>query len=288
MSGSRFAFLLRPRWIGFHLLVFGSIALMIWLGFWQLDRLDARREFNDVVEARIVEPAVPLADLLAAGIDDPEALEWRQVTVAGDWLDEQVLWFNRSQDGIAGDNVLTGLAFTGPTGDDTTVIVNRGFIPLGIDTPPAPDGEVDVLARIRVPSERQLGELTDDAEGPVDEVRRVDLGQLAAQVPGEVPPVYLDLIASIPAVTGADPTPVPAPAINEGPHLSYAVQWFIFAFCVLVGWVFAVRYSLRTRRRAAEHGDGDESATVSPVEADAQRSSGSTTSGVDAATTTSS
>jgi surfeit locus 1 family protein len=257
MSGSRFAFLLRPKWIGFHVLVFGSIVLMIWLGFWQLDRLDSRRAFNDVVEARIVEPPVRLDDLLATGIDDVDEFEWRQVTVSGRWLDAQVLWFNRSQDGVAGDNVLTGLTFTGAAGADTTVIVNRGFIPLGVDTPPPPGGEVDVLARVRVPAERQLGELTDDADGPVTEVRRVDLGQLAAQVPGEVPPVYLDLIASVPEVTAADPAPVPPPAINEGPHLSYAVQWFIFAFCVFVGWVFAVRYSLRSRRRAARTADDE-------------------------------
>lgn len=263
MSRSRYGFLVRPKWIGFHLLVFGSIALMIGLGFWQLDRLDERRAFNEVVQARIERPPVQLDDLLAGGVDDPDALEWRQVTVTGEWLDDQVLWFNRSQDGIAGDNVLTALR-TGDA-DATTVVVNRGFIPLGIDTPPAPDGTVDVLARIRTPAERQLGELTDGTDGPVTEVRRVDLGQLAAQLPGEVPPFYLDLIATVPEVTAADPTPVPPPAINEGPHLSYAVQWFIFSFCVLVGWVFAVRHSLRSRAGAADAAGGPQLDREDPV-----------------------
>jgi cytochrome oxidase assembly protein ShyY1 len=31
------------------------------------------------------------------------------------------------------------------------------------------------------------------------------------------------------------------PTLDNGPHLSYAVQWFIFTTFVVVGWVFAVR-----------------------------------------------
>jgi surfeit locus 1 family protein len=43
------------------------------------------------------------------------------------------------------------------------------------------------------------------------------------------------------------PTRVPPPAINDGPHLSYALQWFSFATVFLVGFVAFVR----TRRRYA-------------------------------------
>ncbi len=250
MSGSGYSFLLRPKWIAFHLLVFGSIALMIWLAFWQLDRLDERRAFNDLVAAQIDQPPASLDQLLAEAGDDPESIEWRQVIVAGQYVPEQILWFNRSQDGLAGDNVLTALV---TDAGNSTVIVNRGFVPLGFDVPAAPTGEIELLARIRMPQERQRGELTDtnDSADAVSEVRRIDLGQLAAQLPGEVAPVYLDLIDAIPAIGPNDPVPVPAPTLDEGPHLSYAAQWFIFAACVLVGWVLAVTRSIRSRRRDA-------------------------------------
>lgn len=259
MSGSSRAFLLRPKWIAFHVLVASAIVLMIWLGFWQLSRLEERREFNDVVAARIDQPPVPLQELLPTADADPEAVEWRQVTVSGTYLDDQIVWFNRSQDGLAGDNVLTALV----SGDDT-VVVNRGFVVLGSDIPAAPDGEIEVLGRIRIPSERRLGGLTDSADGPVTEVRRVDLELLSAQLPGDVAPVYLDLIGSVPNVAPTDPTPVPAPTLDEGPHLSYAVQWFIFATAVLVGWVLAVRRSLATNRRNSDPGasSGEPSGTV--------------------------
>jgi len=278
MSGSRYAFLLRPKWIAFHVLVFGAVVLMIWLGLWQLDRLDARRDFNDVVSERIDQPPVPATELLS-GIDPVAAdeLEWRQVTTAGTWLPAQVVWFNRSQNGIAGDNVLTALV----TDDGSTIVVNRGFVQLGAEIPAAPDGRFDVLGRVRVPQERRTGELTDDDDGPVDEVRRIDLDQLAAQLPGDVPPVYLDLVESRPQVTPADPLPVPPPTLDEGPHLSYAIQWFIFAACVLIGWVLAVRRSLATRRRAATSAPDD--VTGGPAE---QTSSGSPTSDDVASATT--
>lgn len=240
-----YRFLLRPRWIAFHLLVLGAIVLMVNLGFWQLRRLDERREFNAVVSERIAQPPTDLDELLASTPPEQlDELEWRQVTTAGDWIDGQVVWFNRSQDGLAGDNVLSALVeVSGPT-----VVVNRGFVALGTEVPEPPEGGVEVLARVRLPHERQRGELTDSADGPVTEVRRVDLDQLAAQLPGEVAPVYLDLVATDPAVTDADPAPVPMPELNEGPHLSYAMQWFIFSACVAIGWVLAVRRSLTTRR----------------------------------------
>lgn len=254
-----YGFLLRPKWIAFHVLVFGSIALMIWLALWQLDRLDQRRAFNDLVTEQIAEPPAPFDEVLADAGDDPESIEWRQVIVSGTYLADQVIWFNRSQDGVAGDNVLSALT----EADGTTVIVNRGFIPLGFDTPPAPTVETEVLARVRVPQSRQLGELTDanDATEPVAEVRRIDLDQLAAQLPGDMAPVYLDLVDAIPAPGPNDPVPVPAPTLDEGPHLSYAAQWFIFATCVLIGWVLAVRRSVRSRRRDALMGAADEPTT---------------------------
>jgi len=272
MSGSNLRFLLRPKWLAFHLLVFGSVALIIWLGFWQLRRLDARQEFNATVTERIDQPPVPFDTLLDDAVADPGSVEWRQVTLSGDFLADQILWFNRTQDGVAGDNVLTALV-----GDDgTTVVVNRGFVALGQPTPAAPAGPIDVLGRMRVPPGRQLGELTDSADGPVTEVRRVDLELLDEQLPGELAPVYVDLIGSVPNVTPADPLPVPPPTLDEGPHLSYAVQWFIFAAAVLVGWVLAVRRSIATRRRRANEpaasvtdATNERTPTDSPTPADA-------------------
>ncbi len=244
-----YRFLLRPTWIGFHLLVVAAIVAMINLGLWQLRRLDERRAFNAVIEARYDAPPVPFDDLL----DDPldESIEWRPTTLSGTYLaDEQLLVVNRSQNGRAGSNVAVPMRLD----DGRIVIVNRGFVPLVAEDriPPVADGEVEVLGRVRLGEERRRGQLSDPTDGELTEVQRIDIERLSPQLPGEVVPVYIELIESNPPEQPGLPEPVIAPDLSEGNHLSYAVQWFIFSIAVAAGWVLAVRRSAANRRRAAD------------------------------------
>ncbi|HWM20497.1 MAG TPA: SURF1 family protein [Ilumatobacteraceae bacterium] len=240
-----YRFLLRPKWIGFHLLVVAGIVVMVNLGFWQLRRLDQRRDFNARVEARGELPPEPLDEVLASG--SPDDIEWRVVTVTGRYLaDEQVVVVNRSQGGRAGDNVVTPIELD----DGRILLVNRGFVPLNVAAPPPPDGDVDVTGRLRQSQERRTGQLSDPGEGDLTELQRLDIPRLVAQLPGEVVPVYVDLLTSEPPEAPGLPEPVARPPLGEGPHLSYAIQWFIFSVCVAIGWVLAVRRSIATRRRA--------------------------------------
>ena len=244
---ARYGFLFGPRWIAFHLLVIAAIVAMINLGFWQLRRLDERRDFNEQVSSRIDLPAEPLDDVIGA-TTDPDALEWRSVEASGTYLaDEQFVVVNRSQGGRAGDLVVTPLALD----DGRILLVERGFVPLDADNAPAPSGDVEIVGRLRPSQERRRGQLSDPAEGDLTEVQRVDIDRLAAQLPGTVVPMYVELVESTPAETGPFPEPIEVPELDEGPHLSYAVQWFIFAVCVAVGWVLAVRHSIRSRRLAS-------------------------------------
>ncbi len=238
-----YRFLFRPKWIAFHLLCLGAVFLMINLGLWQLRRLDERKHFNAEVVERSELPPVSIDELLDDPGFSPDQATWRRVTAQGVWLPQQVTVFNRSQGGLAGDNVLTALE----QDNGTTVIVNRGFVPVGVDQPLAPTGDVEIIGTVRESAARRRGELTDNGLA-LTEVRRIDLEQLGPQFPGKVAPVYLDLIESDPATDGNYPAPIPPPELDEGPHLSYAIQWFIFSAAVVVGWVLAVRRSINTRR----------------------------------------
>jgi cytochrome oxidase assembly protein ShyY1 len=258
-----YGFLFRPKWVGFHLLVVVAIVTMINLGFWQLRRLDERQAFNATIEARYDEPAVPIDALVPLDLtaDDPELdeVEWRPVTASGTYLPDEVFFVvNRSQSGRAGRNVVVPLRLD----DGRILVVNRGFVPLAADVPGVPADQVRLVGRVRTSQDRALGQLADPADGELEEVQRIDLPRLAPQLPGDVVPVYVDLVRSDPAEAGQFPEPVAAPSLGEGSHLSYAVQWFIFATAVAVGWVLAVRRSVRTRRRAEQ---SDEHA---PVEAE--------------------
>jgi cytochrome oxidase assembly protein ShyY1 len=241
-----YRFLLRPKWIAFHLLVIGAVVLMVNLGFWQLRRLDERKDFNRDVSSRIEQVAVPLDDLVPPGTDpDADVLadaEWRPVTFDGVYLTgEDVLAYNRSQGGVAGVDVLTPMELD----DGRIVIVNRGFVPQADDAQPAPGGEVTVTGRLRRSEVHRRGLATDAAEGELAEIRRIDVQRLAPQLPGDVVPMYVELTASEPAEATPYPVPVEQPELSERNHLSYAVQWFLFSGCVIAGWLLAIRKSAR-------------------------------------------
>ena len=238
-------FLLRPKWIGFTLGIVLLIVVMINLGFWQLRRLDERREFNAAVEARYDAPPQPLDSVLTPGTD-PDDVQWRPVTAVGTYRPEGTVHIvNRSQNGFAGDNIVVPFDL----GDGRVLLVNRGFLPFGEDVPPPPSGEVD--------GDRAPAPLADAAlrpalrlraTGTLTEAQRVDIPRLQQQVDGELVDMYVDAFASDPADSPAL-EPVAKPDLGEGPHLSYAVQWFIFSVCAAVGWVLAIRHSAAKRRR---------------------------------------
>ena len=235
-------FLLRPKWIGFTLGIVLLIVVMINLGFWQLRRLDQRREFNAAVEARYDAAPQPLDSVLTLGTD-PDDVQWRPVTAVGTYRTEGTVHIvNRSQNGFAGDNIVVPFDL----GDGRVLLVNRGFLPMGDDVPPAPSGEVEVIGRLRPSQTRHFAQLSDPSAGTLTEAQRVDIPRLQQQVDGELVDMYVDVFASDPADSPVL-EPVVKPDLSEGPHLSYAIQWFCFAVVALVGAVIL----LRRDRRAA-------------------------------------
>jgi len=231
---------------------------MVSLGFWQLRRHDERRTFNDSVRERAGRAPVALEVLLDSGTPTAQ-LPWTTVTVRGTWLDvPQVLVVNRSQDGRAGVNVVGAVALA----DGRRVIINRGFVPLTIAPPSSPTGEVLLLGRLRPPEERRRGMLTDPATGPLTEAQRIDIDRLAPQIGGDVVGVYVDVLDSDPA-DAPELSRIAEPELTLGPHLSYAVQWFVFSAFAVVAWFFIVRRSLARARRDTTSDDASGAANPS-------------------------
>ncbi|CAN5888638.1 SURF1 family protein [soil metagenome] len=252
---SRYRFALRPRWIVSHLFVLVLVAAMITAGFWQLSRMGERQDRNETVEARTAEPVADALGLAAPGaFDQASDLEYRRVATTGRYLaDEEVLVRSRSREGSPGSWVLTPLLLA----DGTVLPVNRGWISNSgqLEAVPtsavAPDGEVTVTGLVRRTETREGLGPTDPATGRLDSLARADVARLDQQVPADLLPFYVQLAEQEPAVTTADPVPVPPPELDDGPHLSYAAQWFIFAAVAVVG------YPLILRRRAGEIERGD-------------------------------
>lgn len=238
-----YRFLLRPRWLAFHALCLAAMVAMLNLGLWQLRRLDERTAFNERVTANGEAPPAPIDELLALPTLDAE---YRRTVVAGVYDERTFTVVNVSQQGSTGVSPIAALQLD----DGTLLIVNRGFVATGIDVPAPPSGQVQIAGRLRRSQTPRTGQPADDGSESLTEIRRVDLGALAQQFDQPLAPMYLELLESDPAEP--DPIePVAFPTLDSGPHLSYALQWFVFTVCVGVGWVLAVRKSVGERRDPA-------------------------------------
>jgi surfeit locus 1 family protein len=219
-------------------------ATCIRLGFWQLDRLHGRKDANAAIAAAEAMPPRPLPELVTE-TSDPASLRFRPAVASGtyDPAHEVLLYGRASQEDVAGDQVLTPLRLS----DGTAIVVDRGWVPIDQDAPvtgeaAAPTGSVTVTG-VLFPADA----ISSPPPSASERVTKVDLGQIGAALPYPILPVYLLLERQTPPQPGALPEPPPLPTLDDGPHLSYAVQWFSFAAIALIGYVVLLR---RDRRDA--------------------------------------
>ncbi|GGI46987.1 cytochrome oxidase assembly protein ShyY1 [Agromyces flavus] len=232
---SDWRFLAAPRWAGYLALVIVFAIACSALGTWQFNRrAEALAEVARIDANYDAEP-VPVAEALP----DPAAFDidqrWQVVALTGEYLHaEEVVVRNRPFEGSTGFEVITPLRLT----DGTVFMVDRGWIAQDSDgrpseVPSAPEGEVSVTARLKAGEARIAGRTSSGSE-----MATIDLDELAERV-GE--PSYTGAYGIL-VQSGDDaaepPLALPRPVRDEGPHLSYALQWFVFALLAFIalGW----------------------------------------------------
>ena len=199
-------------------IIAGVIALLVAgacvrLGFWQLDRLQQRRARNAELAGRLALPPIEVSN--GTPVDSARQ---RRVAARGvfDYANEQV-WGGRSFEGTPGVALVTPLRLS----DGSAVLVDRGWAP-------SPDA-------FHLAHERYRETDSADVDGIGFSVPR---GRGDVSTAGYLPFVIQQLQ---PEAARGLPRRWPAPAMDDGPHLSYAIQWFSFAVIVLVGTVVLLR-----------------------------------------------
>jgi cytochrome oxidase assembly protein ShyY1 len=253
-----YRFLLTRRWVSLMVTMLFVIPACVELGLWQLDRLHLRQQQNRLVHHNAEAEPRPVGDLTKVGGTVPKSDEWRAVKATGRYdRSHQLLVRNRVHDGDPGFYVLTPLV----QADGPAVIVNRGWVSAPRvggkpDVPAAPEGDVEVLGRLR-PTEDQKGRGPKDASDvPEGQVMRIDVPRIAPSLPYPVLAGYVDLVEQDPPPKVIDSAYVPlplaaVPSRSEALHWSYAAQWFIFALVGPIGFYFLVRREALDRRKAA-------------------------------------
>ncbi len=233
------------RTLVFVVLAVAFAALAVRLGFWQLHRLADRRAFNARLSARLALPPVAIDSLPP----DTAAARYRRVRLRGTWdAAHEMILVSRTRNGSPGVNFITPLRLPGR---DTAYLVNRGWAY-------AADGKTVDATAWREATDTATGEAFADVypvglAGPVvgegATIRRLDPSALRARLPYPVATAYLVVQPSLADTTtrrATTPVRLAVPALSEGPHQSYAIQWFFFATVALVG---AAAYVRADRRR---------------------------------------
>ncbi len=207
------------------------------LGIWQLRRRAQRKDLNSKIIARL-----GYAPIAASALPrDSSSMHYRQVRVRGVYdYAHQIMLVDRSRSGSPGVNIITPVRIAG---SDTAVLVNRGWVyaPDGVtaDASHWSEGDsVNALGYARPLSVPYPGK--PDLSRHPRAYRWIDLTTLSRAVPYPLFPFTIVLEDDNVTRAGAPPR-VPPPALDEGPHMSYAIQWFAFATIAVVGSVAYLR-----------------------------------------------
>lgn len=238
----RYRFLFSRRWAGYVAAAIVFATACHFLAQWQFARrADAVNEIATIDRNFSAQPK-PLTALLPSPNQFSKQLRWSQVRLGGHYLpDQEVLVRNRPFNGSVGYEVIT--PFLDNSG--RVFFVDRGWVAAGsrpnepspYSSPPT--GELTIIARL-LPGEPSLGR-----QSLANQIGSIDLNALAVRVAS---PSYTGAYGLL--VTDGHPTNLQTatlPNRDEGPHLSYALQWYVFAI-IGFGWLtYAARLEARSR-----------------------------------------
>lgn len=193
------------------------------LGVWQLDRLHQRRARNAEIAAARARPPIPV---VGRGLSADSAADRRLLARGAFDYDRETVWPGRTHQGVPGVDLVTPLRLP----DGSAVLVDRGWVPsadgMRVDRAhyrEADSAEVEGLGR---PAPRGRGD--------------VDPRRFGDSVPYELLPFVIQQSPFSSTLTRPRPSEsfilrLSPPVLDDGPHRSYAIQWFSFATIILVG-----------------------------------------------------
>ncbi|MEU9337595.1 SURF1 family protein [Streptomyces sp. NPDC048290] len=264
-----YRFLLSRQWILLTLLSVALIPTMIELGFWQMHRYEERTARNDLVADALGAPPVPVEQLTSPGHTITRDERYRTVTASGHFDTERQVVVRRrvNADEEVGFHILTPFVLA----DGKVMLVNRGWIPADgpsqtafPEVPAPPSGEVTVTGRL-MPDETTEASGIKDLEGlPDRQIMLISSAQEADRLGARVLGGYV--VLTTPEPKGDTPQLIGKPG-NENAALNYAyaIQWWLFAAAVPVGWVILVRREARDKRDRKDPADVEQSEDPEPA-----------------------
>lgn len=218
--------LLRPRWIILTFLLAILIYLFIELSGWQFDRYHQRIDRNKDFVTAVAGVPIPIENVSQLN----NLKQWGKVSLSGQYLDaESKLVRKRYLKNSLGFWVLTPFQLA----NKEIILVNRGWIPSAnsstseLAIPSSPTQQVLIEGYLR-PMEKFKANPTDL---PSNQINDINIEKFQGNI---YPNYYIQVGKSNPAEK--DIGIIYLPEVSNGPHLSYAIQWILFALLLPIGW----------------------------------------------------
>jgi len=218
----------------------------VWLSQWQFARNEERSTQLELVARNYDAPPAPLSELIPAGGEFDPGDQWHPVTLVGEYdTASQLLVRNRPHGGTAAYEVLVPFH----TDDGRVLLVDRGWLRPGADQPEpdaipaAPEGPATVVVRLKA-GEALPSSGRSAPEGQVPTIHLPLIGELIDDGDALIDSAYGLMVSEDPAPAEV-PGVIASPSEDPGPHLSYAIQWILFA---VMGFIF-IGYMIRTEVR---------------------------------------
>ncbi|GAA1430079.1 SURF1 family protein [Streptomyces thermospinosisporus] len=262
-----YRFLLSRQWVIITLVALLLVPTMIRLGIWQMDRYHERSARNQLVTDALAAKPVPVEELAAPGRAVTRAERYRTVTATGrfDTEAEVVVRRRTNADDRVGFHVLTPFVLK----DGRIVLVNRGWVPGASQTeypevPAPPRGEVTIKGRL-MPDETTEASGIKNLQGlPERQIMLINSEQQARRLDAPVLGGYIAQTA--PEPRGGSPELLGDPGKENAPlNFAYALQWWLFAAAVPVGWFVLVRREARQRAASAGAGNAEGTEDAQPA-----------------------
>lgn len=246
-TNSRLASL--KRWIGWLLVASVFTVACVFLSDWQFDRREEALARIALIKSNYDKAPVELEELLPYNSLD-SSLEWRPASIRGHYLPETaVLVRNRPLNGQPG--FLQVIGFELESGK--VIAIERGWMPTG-NLQDSPDlvpqvtnDPITLVGRLR-PAEPNIGR-----DAPSGQIATLNLNEWISDRKITQPTFksfYLRMQSETPSA-GKSAKTMPMPEMGEGNHLSYALQWILFALMALSALVWAIRTETTAKRVAS-------------------------------------
>jgi len=242
---SGWQFLHSYRWVGYFVMLLVFAVACVLLSHWQFDRLEEKRAEVARIDRNYAAEPVELSTAAPDRTEfDEDTWKWRPVMLHGHYTGEPVLARNRPGPDGVGSNLIQAFEVA----DGGIVFVDRGWVPvtatdrLPSSLPTAPSDEpMEVIARLRA-SEQQISGRSADGR-TVPSINSAMLAELTDTQDRAYYGLYVQLESeSTGSPSGVLPDP---PERDEGPHLSYALQWVTFILIAGCGVWYAARQEYR-------------------------------------------